>query len=216
MKTLGVLFLVMSICAASLRAQEGMPISLGVRGGITLSDNTGDFSPLSKSQASGPVYGAYSEFGLTKCLFLSGEYLFQAGGSRLSVPGLEANYNLNEFIIPISLKYKIFAASRPKDPHAYVFTGITAGWVTTSELVGPAGKIGATGTIDLKDSTASMDWAWHFGVGLDAPVGDNKAITFDLRYALGLANLDKSSTLAGGDVKSRNLSFVLGFNFRIN
>jgi hypothetical protein len=210
MKILGVLILGTFIASASLRAQEGMPISLGIRGGITLSDNTGDFTPLSKSQASGPVYGGYSEFGLSRCLFLSGEYLFLAGGSRLSYLGLHANYNLNEFIIPVSLKYKVFAASRPADPHAYVFTGITAGWVTTSEIVVPAG------TVDVKDSTASMDWAWHFGVGLDAPIGGNKALTFDLRYSLGLVNLDKSGGLAGGDVKSRNLSFIVGFNFRVN
>jgi hypothetical protein len=187
-------------------AQEGMPISLGVRVGGNMGDNTEDLSPISKSQATGPVLGGYSEFGLSKGLFLSGEFLYLGSGSRLSYLGSNASFNLDEFVIPISLKYKVLAASRPTDPHAYVFTGMSIGWVTTSEVVSPLA------TTDLKDQTESMDYGFHFGLGLDAPLSESKAFTVDIRYSLGLRDLDKSST---AELKTRNLSLIVGLNFKV-
>ena len=187
-----------------LRAQESLPIALGFRAGLNLGDNSANFTPVSKSLRTAPLFGAYSEFGIAQALFLTGEFTYLPGGTNLSYGNFNGTFKVDEFIIPVSLKYKILGNAKVVKP--YFFTGLNVGFVTNSELE----TVG--GTFSFKDSTETVDWGWHIGGGIEIPTSDLVAVTLDARYSLGLVNLDKS----GADSKSRNLSFIVGVNFRAN
>src|SRR5215831_15587084 len=91
----------------TVRAQESLPIDVGFRAGLNWGDNSADFSPLTKSLRTGPLFGAYSEFGIAHGLFITGEVTYLTGGTNLSFQGASATFKVDEFVIPLSLKYKI-------------------------------------------------------------------------------------------------------------
>src|SRR5204863_8269264 len=100
---------------------------LGFRGGLSFGDNTVDFSPLTKSMRTGPVGGAYVEVGVSQLLFISTELHFITGGTSLSYQGASATFKIDEFTIPVSLKYKLNMETSGAKP--YFFTGFSVGFV---------------------------------------------------------------------------------------
>jgi hypothetical protein len=53
-----------------------------------------------------------------------------------------------------------------------------------------------------------VDYGIQFGTGIEFPVNHDNAITADIRYDLGLANIDKDP---GATTKTRVFLFMMGF-----
>ncbi|MER3523060.1 MAG: hypothetical protein C4326_03095 [Ignavibacteria bacterium] len=100
----------------------------------------------------------------------------------------------------------------------YAFVGPNLGPVLSSKqkVQGFAGI--QDGEYDIKSSTSSLDFGLEFGGGAELKVAKHIALTGDVRYNLGLSNLNDSPTQQGGqslNLKSRSFVILFGVLFLI-
>jgi opacity protein-like surface antigen len=113
--------------------------------------------------------------------------------------------------IPVLFRVKFMEGTvRP-----YAFAGPNIGLVLSSkQKVQGFGNI-QDGEYDVKSTTSSIDFGLEFGGGTEFKVARQVALTGDIRYNLGLSNLDNSPAQQGqsASVKSRNFVILFGVLF---
>jgi opacity protein-like surface antigen len=190
------LVLLVSVSAFSQNA-------VGFRAGLNIANVTTDPS-FTTDARTGFVGGGYGELGVGNDLFVTAELLYLQGGFTMTFSGVDVTQKIDEFSIPISLKYKFAIPDSKFKP--YGFIGGSVGFIVKAE-VEAAGV-----TADDKAAFESTDFGIHFGAGLDYEIQPGMFINFDARYSLGLADIDKSSE---GKMKSNGIIIMAGLNFGI-
>ena len=141
--------------------------------------------------------GGILEFGVAPDVFIAAELLYVQGGFKVTAPSGEATAKFDFISVPLSAKYKIMIENSNVKP--FFFGGGNVGFTTKAEIES-AGQ-----TQDVKDSIESVDFGLHFGAGIEVEVSPGLNILLDGRYAVGLKDIDKSSS---GELKVQNFMIM--------
>jgi opacity protein-like surface antigen len=198
----------LAVLVVPLNAQTANPINFGARAGLNLGQAslTPDVtSPLSKSFRTGFNGGLYADFGVAEGVFVDVEALYQQGGVKITGnPGGDITVKYDDINVPVSLKYKFAMQGSSVKP--YIFAGGNVGFSTKAEV--EAGTL----TLDIKDSTESVNYGVHFGAGVEFEVSPGVNILLDGRYGIGLKDVDKTA----GEAKPWNIAIMAGVSVKIN
>jgi hypothetical protein len=210
------LFILCLISSSTSFGQFGF--SIGPKVGFNLANLS--FDPdegVNKSGRFGLMFGAAAELTFSSMFAVQIEPMYvQKGATEVDVqtdvgPG-KADFNLAELQFPILFKLEIPAGIvKP-----YFLAGPNIGVVLSSDIDVSAG--GQTAEIDYKDQTSSTDFCIDFGGGIGYPITPVIVLTFDIRYSLGLSNLEKNpQQIQSGETstKSNGIQFQFGAMFGI-
>jgi len=192
-------------------------VSLGLRAGVNIANASLDpenayLGTASKSSKTGFMIGAAAQFGLSDMISVQVEPMYAQKGFKIEGGGGTATVKLNQIEIPVLFKAK-FGKGEVKP---YVFAGPNVGIKGSSKVTVEGG--GQTQDIDIDTTTASIDFGVDFGGGVEYAITPKVSIMGDVRYSLGLTDLDKSAVPAGGvdgSIKSNGIQFLIGVLFRI-
>jgi len=169
-----------TIIALSLIIVTGLTVNaqqaaFGIKGGLNVSDLSGDNSSAFSSKVSFHV-GGLAHIHLSRYFALQPEVVYSEQGAKIS-DGTDIKYNVNYINIPVLLQYMV-------DHGLRIETGPQLGLLTSAKA-----KSGGTST-DIKSSLNSADFSWALGLGYItlAKVG------FDARYNFGISDISKSSS----------------------
>jgi hypothetical protein len=164
-------------------------VSYGVIGGVGLAKFIGRDADNTELRF-GFSAGGFAELPLVQALVLHPEALFTLKGS--AIEGLDSSYSLFYIEVPMLAKYYL-----PVDlpAAAFVFAGPYLG----------LNLIARAGGESVKDGVEPLDFGLVFGGGAEVD-----SFLFDLRYALGLADLSENTSTF---TKSM-LSLMVGYRLK--
>jgi hypothetical protein len=175
--------------AAMALATANAQIQFGVKGGLNLANVSvsGDNGGNSYSMKPDFHIGALVSIPAFSTFTIQPELVFSGQGSKVKdndPADPSGTFNFQYLNVPVLLKYNascgFFAETGPQ-------FGI---------LLSANAKQGGN-SVDIKSSLKSSDFDWVFGAGYILPVN----VGFDVRYNLGLQNLE-SNTSTGGSIKN--------------
>ena len=201
------------LALAPIGASAQVFTSKGIKLGLNCSTLSSNFDIDFNSKLC-YLFGGFLTFGLPGGLAFQPELLYSNKGAkyeeRFDGDVAKLWIILNYLEMPLLVKYGF-----PMSSASQLTPSIYAGPYGAYRLSGKA-KVefdGQTETEDINsDEMKTIDYGLVLGAGLDFPMGRGK-ITFDIRYALGLANLAKNQ--AGEDEVTKNRSFqaMIGYGF---
>ena len=141
---------------------------LGVKGGVNISNFTGDFEDVDKKALIGFHAGAFINFKFGNNLSLQPEVLFSTQGAKFEDAGEEVDVKVSYVNIPVMLKYKF-------DGGFYLEAGPQFGFKTGEDF--------GDNTVD--DVAESTDIAIAGGLGYHSSMG----LGIGARYIAGLSKV---------------------------
>lgn len=188
--------------------------SIGPKVGVNIASWAGDDIFDDYSSLTGLQFGAVAEIPVGDKFSIQPELLLIQKGSGFDSDFLgttiETDNKLNYFEIPILAK--IYLTEGPAQ--VFVNAGPTIGFATSGKIVTEAGGEKEEVDIDFDDTDLStFDFGVAVGAGAQFDAGPGKLFV-DVRYLLGLANLDESEPEADRiDVFNRGIGASVGFLF---
>jgi len=151
------------------------------------------------------MIGAQAELGFAKMFYVQLEPGYIGKGYSVSGSGGSVTVSVSELQFPVLFKVKFMKGIiRP-----YAFLGPNIGFVmSATETFAITGQ-----TIpdqDLKSNTSSTDFSLDFGGGAEYNVTPKIGITGDIRYSLGLANLNNNPLSPGVTIKGSGFQILFG------
>lgn len=198
---------------------------IGVKAGLSLSSASVDPDPYAGLQAQGinSTKSGGTGFGVSANAELSFGRMFavalEPGYTQKSVKWeltqgtarATDERTISYLQIPVLFRVKFIEGTvRP-----YAFVGPNIGLVLSSKAKFQGFANIQDGEYDVKSTTSSIDFGLEFGGGTEFKVARQVALTGDIRYNLGLSNLDNSPAQQGqsASVKSRNFVILFGVLF---
>jgi hypothetical protein len=179
---------------------------LGGRFGLNYANANTD-PPTSIDSRAGLMVGGIVEIDLTNTFMLQGEAMYVEKSAKLDIAaGSEEirKYRYVEF--PVSLKAKF--GNSEKVP--YLFVGPNLGFIVSAKS---KTKVpGQPLTTDLESSTEEFDIALDVGGGVEYPFFSNASLMLDIRYSLGILDIDKTDSMSW---RTNGLQMILGVIIRI-
>ena len=166
-------------------------------------DAISDFTGLSASnkQLMGFAFGGFLTYNFSPTVALQPEFLYTMKGFTLSVEGLDVDFKMDYFEIPVLVKF-MFGTGSAKP---CLFAGPAMGILVSAKME----AIGLS--VDAKELWKSTDLGLVFGGGVDFPVGKG-TMTVDGRYTMGMSKTPDSGDI-DIDLKNSNISFMVGYGF---
>jgi len=215
---LSLLFIVATaIVMQPLQAQT--QFALGLKSGVNVGTLSIDPDPyqgetsITKSGVLTFLVAAQAELVFAKMFGLQIEPGYASKSTRWEDQlGGKRTISISEIQIPILFKILILQGT----VQPYGFLGPNLGIVASAsdKIETPQG----TQETDIKKNVSSLDFALDFGGGVKFNITRNVALTGDVRYSLGLSNLNNTQVPAGvtaPSAKSRGLHILLGALFAI-
>jgi len=196
----GAILALVALTAVQARAVD--VTSVGLKAGFSLADMQGNDWGKEFKARSGFAVGVFLTLDLAEGLSVQPEMLFVQKGSKAEEGDVTIAVRLSYFEIPVLLKYA-FPLGRESNIH--LFGGPALGLKFDSRL---RLKIGDSDVTQQFNEAKSFDIGLAVGGGFSLPVG-GKALTFDVRYTLGLTNCCESLG-ADYDVKNNAILFLVG------
>lgn len=187
-------------------AQE---VKYGVKGGLNLSNFTGDTDGLDLKSKAGFNVGGFVEIKLSDKFAIQPEILYSTQGTKAEVEEfeLEGNFydaqvcfNLSYINVPVMFKY--YAAEKFS-----IEAGPQIGFLTSAKTKTEVDGFNGSNELDVKDMFESIDFGLNFGAGYNF----TDHLSAGLRYNLGLSNIFK--TEAGDDSKVQNGVFSINVGY---
>ena len=169
-------------------------VKFGVKGGISLTNLTGDDIEDNSSKV-GFLVGGFAEIKLTEKFAIQPELLFATQGTKFEADGDDLKYNLNYLNVPVMAKFYV------ADKFS-LEAGPQIGFLLSAKA-----KAGDEDE-DVKDFFKSVDFGVNFGAGYDF----TENLSAGVRYNLGLANI--LDTEEGNDTKIKNSVFSLAVGYK--
>ena len=220
MKKLGSPLLALLLPTVLVTPGFAQGVTAGVKAGVDFADLGGDFEDVieaSTDMKTGFSAGAFLGFDLHRLFRLQAEAQYVQKGAKASEEGVTGTFSLNyvEVLVPLTLLIPVEgAAVQPR-----LYAGPSIAFELDCKI-----KLEDTGVevefdcadppvgVDIDAETKSVDFGAFFGAGIDIPAGPG-AVTLDVLYNLGLADIDDSDPVI--DVKNRNIQILAGYGFAI-
>ena len=208
-------------------APAQLPFSVGGKFGINIANASLDPSlpsQLSKSGRMGFAFGGVLEMGLAGPVFLQIEPMFIQKGVKIEGPmfqnqagqvftGSQKN-NISYLEFPILIKAKL--PTGQVKPYGFLGPALGLRLSSKQEIEVPSAGFKEESTAD--STTSSMDFGLAFGAGAEFSVAPKVAVTGDVRYVLGLKDLNSGSDQPGQQhqsIKSNGIQFFVGVLFKL-
>lgn len=226
MKRFAVVVAVLLVAVASTRAQ--IQFGIGLKTGLNLSTVSADPDPyaglsavgISSKKSGGTSFsvGAAAEVGFAKMFAIAIEpgYTQKSAKWELTQGQATASDERTVGYLQVPILFRVKFIEGPVRPYAFV--GPNLGLVLSSKQKVQGFANIQDGEYDAKSTTSSLDFGLEFGSGAEFKVAKQISLTGDVRYNLGLSNLDNSPAQQGGQalsVKSRSFVILLGVLFFI-
>jgi opacity protein-like surface antigen len=184
---------VMVFVPAAAKAQS--PMSFGVKAGINMANVSSDVEEAELKRKTGFVAGLFATKEMNPNVGLQIEALYSMRGAKTDGPD-ETKINLNYIDVPVMARLGSQTTGGTK---YYVITGPQLSLKVKGEVEfdGVA--------VDLEDDLKSTDFGWVIGAGVDM-----NRLTFDVRYTLGLTDIDTTDE----SVKNRTFSVMVGYRIK--
>jgi hypothetical protein len=190
------LVMLLGLAASSAHAQMG--VGVGVKGGLNLANVSVDPDDEDCCDMKvGGVVGGFVNVPFSEMASFQPEVLFTQKGAKFGEGTDEGKLKVNAVEIPLLFRADLSSGDGARP---FVVVGPAFSFKTSAKFEDNAGN-----EVDADEDIESTDVGLIFGGGVAAGPA-----TFEARYDLGLRDLDKS---AGQKVKSRTLSFLIGFRF---
>ena len=188
----------------TLAAAQSM---VGVKGGLVVSNiSASDEQELEGNETrTGAGFGAFFRTMVAPAISVQPEALYLTKGFKGEDEELSGKFSLTYIQVPVLVQYPLGSGDgiAPR-----IFAGPAIAFETGCEISGSDSTVEVEIDCEAADiATKSTDFSAVFGVGADIPMG-GFAITGDVRYDLGLSNIDDSG--ADGSVKNRSWGFFVG------
>jgi opacity protein-like surface antigen len=191
--------LVLVAVVPSAAAAQTSPVTFGVTAGVTLSDvNASDSSTFTKLW--GAAGGIFVGRNFNPNVGLQVEALAVQRGAADDSTTADATFRLTYIDVPVLLRV---GPTSTNDMHFHVFTGVVPGFRMKADVKDNTSGV----SVDLKDNTKSMDLGWTIGAG-----AERGALSLDVRYTMGLMNINDTET--GAEYKNRSAMLKIGYRFR--
>ena len=179
--------LVIFYCMTASSFAHGLGVRIGMNYG-----NASTNPPLVVGSQAGLMIGGIAEIDLTSTLILQGEAFYAEKKAEIDtiIPGVgkgeeDRKYKYIEF--PVTLKVKFGRG----ESVPYLFAGPNLGINISAKSVT---KINGQKTkTDLEEFTEEIDIALDIGGGAEYPLVNKISLLFDIRYSIGLFDIDKTS-----------------------
>jgi hypothetical protein len=178
-----------SLCSFLLNAQS---TSFGIKGGLNVANLNVESSSNPDSKLSFNL-GALAHVHLSENFAVQPELYYSGQGAKQTISGTEYKTNLGYINLPVLLQFMFGTGFRLE-------SGPQVGF-----LISAKSKSGSS-DIDIKDQLKKIDFSWGFGAGYVTTAG----FGIDLRYNLGLSDIDDSGT---GKVTNRVFSAGIFYQF---
>lgn len=188
--------------------------SIGPKAGVNIASWAGDDELDDYGSITGLQFGAVIELPVSDKFAIQPELVYMRKGSGFDFEILgvtiETENQLNYFEIPILAK--IFLTEGPTQ--VFVNAGPSIGFATSGKVISKSGDEEDEIDIDFEeDGISSFDFGVALGAGAQFDAGAGKFFV-DIRYLLGLANLDDSEPEEDRiDVFNRGIGASIGFLF---
>lgn len=174
-------------------AQE---VKFGVKGGINLSNFTGDIED--NTSKVGFQVGGFAEIKVSDKFSVQPELLYSEQGTKYDGDE-DFKYNFSYLNVPVMAKYYV------ADKFS-LEAGPQIGFLLSAKAKGEEGDISVDA--DVKDFFETIDLGLNFGAGYDF----TENLSAGLRYNLGLLNIAKTED--GDDSKLNNSVFSLSVGYK--
>ena len=182
MKRFSAVLILVILCAGLSSAQVG----IGIKGGVNFANVGGaDAAPNSKTLI-GFAAGGYLEISLPVLFTIQPEVLYSQKGfidENFLGTNVKVTSHFNYLEIPVLVKFSLpIPVVKPS-----LYAGPAMGILLSAKAKAEAS--GQSSETDIKDQITSTDWGLVVGASANIAI-----ITVDIRYTLGLATIDKTST----------------------
>ena len=189
---IGILGLIVSFTS---KGQEGQEVtsngfSFGLKVGVNATDLGGDISNTDVRY--GLNVGSFVEYSFNRLAFASGLFYSQQGAE---IDGSDDDLKLNYLNIPFELRYYVVPNS------LYLGTGAQLGFLLSAD------QEVSERDINIKDDLKRVDFSIPLAIGYHFNFG----LTADLRYNLGLNDIDDGFT--NQKIKNRTTQLTIGYIF---
>lgn len=206
------------LLALSIPAQAQVEFNIGIKGGLnlgTLSLDPETVNPgVTKSGRTGFMIGAAAEVGFGKMFYAVIEPTYCGHGCQFTQGSATQTFSYNYLNLPLLFKVKFLKGMvRP-----YGFVGPNIGILLSSSSKVEGAGPGVDGETDLKNFTEGTDFAIDFGGGAEINVMPKLGIIADLRYSLGLSDINKTPAAQGAQtlkIKTRGFQVLVGAMFHV-
>jgi opacity protein-like surface antigen len=183
---------------------------LGVIAGLNLANVSPDPEPegLDLSNRTAFGFGGILDVGLNESVTLRFEPMYLQKGAEATMNGVDIEFNLAYLEVPVMLKF----AFGTGDTKPYIMAGPTVGFNLSAKQTISMG--GNSEEMDLKDDISSTDFGLGFGGGVNFLTGKN-SIFVEVRYTLGLTNINDDSDDPDSELKTKGIQIFAGITFPI-
>lgn len=221
-RSLAVLIVAALVVLMAIPASSQMKFAVGLRlgmnfGSASINPDIYDVGQnISKKGRTGFMIGAISELEFAKMFAVefSPTFAMKGGGYEDTQGGTDI-LKYSEFQLPVLFKVRFLQGMiRP-----YAFVGPNLGIVmSATRSLTPAQ--GQAQDVDIKDNSSGMDFALDFGGGAEFMAMKNLGIFMDVRYSLGLSDLNSPQTPAQQGVtyptiKASGFQIMVGSMFHL-
>lgn len=185
-------------------------IRYGVKGGLNLSNFSGDTDGINLKSKAGFNVGGFAEIKLVNKFYIQPELLYSTQGTKFKFnfyteggvfQSADISFNLSYINLPVMFKY--YVADKLN-----IEAGPQIGFLTSAKAKTTLKGYSGSHEMDAKDFFRSIDFGLNFGAGYEF----TENIFASARYNLGLANIAK--TEAGDNSKIHNGVFSLSVGYK--
>jgi opacity protein-like surface antigen len=169
---------------------------------------------VTKGGRTGFMIGAAGELGFAKMFYITLEPTYCGKGCQFTAGTTTQTLAYNYLNLPVLFKVKFLKGMvRP-----YAFAGPNLGILlsASSTVEGAQGAQG--GSTDIKQFTSGSDFAIDFGGGAEFNVIPKLGLTADVRYSLGLSDINNTPAAPGGTalkINTRGFQILIGAMFHV-
>jgi hypothetical protein len=179
---------------------------IGVTGGVVIADvSASDEQQIEGTESrTGAGFGVFYRAMLAPSISVQPEVWYLTKGFEADSVDVSGKFTLNYVQVPVLVQYHL--SQGPVSPR--IFAGPALAFESRCKISGSEGSVDVeVDCEDLDIATKSTDFSAVFGVGADVRAS-GFVITGDVRYDLGLSNIDDSG--ADGSLKNRAWGVFLG------
>lgn len=193
------LFVAALSLSVSLYAQRARNLSVGPMIGFNISNIRGDIA--NNSSKVGLVAGGFFNYSIVEHFGISGQITYNQLGANFSDAQFNKRLKLNYLNVPLLAVFYFGEGLRPGTVRPKLFVGPHA-----NILLAARDKNGA----DKKSEFRGADFGATFGGGLNIALQRQRWVNLDVRYGLGLTDIEKNT---GANWKNGAFSATLGVSF---
>ncbi len=207
------IFLIAGVSAMLLTCQTmNAQLNYGIHAGLNL-ETQADLGELWNNV---DLYQGYSVGGLIEykagnILSFQTELNYQKKGSKYSTnfQGSESvvKREFNYFTVPVLIKGNFHDKGLGDNWDLSVFTGPYMGFLTSAHSRVKTGNY--TFPVDINSLAEKTDWGIIFGGGVTYKLSSGGALIAELRYQMGLNQVDKQNT----DLRNKGMGITFGYRF---